>query len=209
MLCTGVRCAPGARERDGRADRDGGDDEAAGRAGPHAGEARAGAAQPRERERVHERGASFPGSAGSTYCLSVLARDTLDAPSAWTAETCTAVPLDERSLNRSRGWTAGTGSAYYRSTYLRSSTYGAKLTRTGVVARQIALVATTCRTCGKVRVYWGTTLLRTISLYSATTVNRKLLTVTTFTSTRTGTLSIKVYSSGRKVIIDGLAVRRN
>ena len=77
------------------------------------------------------------------------------------------------------------------------------------MAKRIALVATTCSTCGKVRVYWGSTLLRTISLYSATTVNRKLITVTTFASTRTGTLSIKVYSSGKKVIIDGVAIHRN
>ena len=153
--------------------------------------------------------ATFPASPGSTYCFSVLARDTLAVPSAWTAETCTAVPLDDRSLGRSSGWAAGTGSAYYRSTYLRSSAYGAKLTRTGVVAKQIALVATTCPTCGKVRVYWGSTLLRTISLSSAITVNRKLITVTTFTGTRTGTLSIQVYSSDKKVIIDGVAIGRS
>jgi hypothetical protein len=77
------------------------------------------------------------------------------------------------------------------------------------VAKQIALVATTCPTCGKVRVYWGSTLLRTISLSSAITVNRKLITVTTFTGTRTGTLSIQVYSSDKKVIIDGVAIGRS
>ncbi len=154
-------------------------------------------------------GAALPGSPGSTYCFSVQARDTLEVLSTWTAETCTAVPLDDRSLARSGNWTSGTGSAYYRSTYRRSGSYGAKLTRTGVVARRIALVATTCPTCGKVRVYWGSTLLRTVSLYSATTVNKKLITVTTFAGTRTGTLSIKVHSSGRKVIVDGVAIRRN
>ena len=153
--------------------------------------------------------ATFPGSPGSTYCFSVLARDTLDATSVWTAETCTAVPLDDRSLTRSGRWTAGASSSFYRSTWLRSYTHGAKLTRTGVVARRIAIVATTCRTCGKVRVYWGSTLLRTISLYSATTVSKKLITVTTFTSARSGTLKIKVHSSGKKVIIDGVAIRRN
>jgi hypothetical protein len=154
-------------------------------------------------------GATFPGSPGSTYCFSVQARDTLDAPSAWTAETCTAVPLDDRSLSRSGSWTSGTGSAYYRSTYRRSASHGAKLTRTGVVAKRIAIVATTCRTCGKVRVYWGSTLLRTINLYSSSTVNKKLITVTSFAGTRTGTLSVKVHSSGKKVIIDGVAIRRN
>jgi hypothetical protein len=152
---------------------------------------------------------TFSASSGYTYCFSALARDTLGTRSAWTSETCTAVPLDDRSLTRSGSWTAGTGAAYYRSTYRRSSTAGAKLVRTGVVARRIGIVATTCSTCGSVRVYLGSTLLRTISLKSATTVNKKLITVTTFPTTRTGTLTIKVYSSGKKVIIDGLAISRN
>lgn len=153
--------------------------------------------------------AIFAGALGSTYCFSVRARDAVGAVSAWTAETCTAVPLDDRSLGRVGSWTAGTGSAYFRSTFVRSTRLGAKLVRTGVVARRIALVATTCPTCGTVKVYWGSTLLRTIKLTSATTVQRKLIPVTTFTRARTGTLTIRISSSGRKVIIDGLAIRRN
>ena len=93
---------------------------------------------------------------------------------------------------------AGTGSPYYRSTYVRSSSYGARLTRTGVVAKRIALLATTCRTCGTVKVYWGSTLLKTVSLYSATTVNKKVIPIKTFTTARSGTLKIKVVSSGKK-----------
>jgi hypothetical protein len=153
--------------------------------------------------------AMFTPWAGYTYCFSVLARDSDGGVSPWTAETCTAIPLDDRALTRSSGWTAGTGSSYYRSTYLRSSTYGANLTRTGVVARRIALLATTCATCGSLKVYWGTTLLKTVSLYSATTVNKKLITVASFAAGRTGTLTIKVSSSGKRVIIDGVAIRRN
>ena len=147
--------------------------------------------------------------AGSTYCVSARAHDDAGLTSGWTAETCTAVPLDDRALSRSRGWTAGAGTNYYAGTYLRTTTLGAKLTRTGVVAKQIALVATTCSTCGSVKVYWGSTLLKTVKLYSKTTVNKKLITVASFTSARSGTLSIRVSSSGKKVLIDGVAIRRN
>ena len=144
---------------------------------------------------------------GWTYCFSVRALDAAAVTSNWSAETCTAMPLDDRSLSRAGSWTLGSSATYYRSTYLRSSSLNAKLTRTSVKARRIAIVATTCSTCGSIKVYWGTTLLKTISLHSATTVNRKLITVTTFTSVRTGTLSIRVITSGKKVIIDGLAIR--
>ena len=56
---------------------------------------------------------------------------------------------------------------------------------------------------------WGSTLLRTIKLTSTTTVNKKLINVTTFTTARTGTLTIRVSSTGRRVVIDGVAIRRN
>jgi hypothetical protein len=151
--------------------------------------------------------ATFPVSPGYTYCFSARVRDTLGALSPWTAETCTSIPLDDRSLGRSSGWTAGSSTSFYRATSLRSPVSGAKLVRTGVVARRIAIVVTTCPTCGSVAVYWGSTLLRTISLRSAVTVNRKVIPVATFPSIRSGTLTITVRSSGRAVIIDGVAIR--
>ena len=153
--------------------------------------------------------ATLNAAAGNTYCFGVRARDVNGVVSAWTADTCTAIPLDDRSLTRSSYWSRGTLSVFYKSTWVRSYTSGAKLTRTGVVARRISLVATTCPTCGKVRVYWGATLLRTVSLYSSTTINKRVIGVTTFTSARSGTLTIRVYGSGRKVIIDGVAIARN
>ncbi|MEI7742828.1 MAG: hypothetical protein WCK58_03635 [Chloroflexota bacterium] len=149
-------------------------------------------------------GATLTGTPGSTYCFSALARNGSGGTSAWTAETCTAVPLDERSMTRSTGWTAGTGAAYYKSTYLKTTKLGARLARTGVQARRIAIVVTTCPTCGKVSVYLGSTLLKTVSLVSATTVNKKVITIATFATVRTGTIAIKVVSSGKKVLVDGL-----
>jgi hypothetical protein len=151
---------------------------------------------------------TMTGKPGSTYCVSVRARDDYDTLSAWTAPTCTAVPLDDRSLAESGTWAKGTSTVYYRSTVKRASATGAKLTRTGVVAKRLAIVATTCSTCGTVKIYRGTTLLRTISLYSAATQHRRVLNVTTFTANRTGTIKVKVSSSGKAVRIDGLVVLR-
>jgi hypothetical protein len=77
-----------------------------------------------------------------------------------------------------------------------------------VVAKTLTLVATTCSTCGTVKVYWGSTLLKTISLASSTTVYRKVFTITTFSAVKTGTVVIKVSTSGKAVMIDGLGVKR-
>ncbi len=149
-------------------------------------------------------------SAGATYCFSARARDDVGYVSpSWSAERCTAVPLDDRSLYAHGSWGRGTGSAYYRATWTRSYAYGAALVRTSVKAKRIAIVATTCPTCGSVRVYLGSTLLRSISLQSSTTVNRRVITVANFSSVRSGTLTIKVSTSRRMVRIDGLAVSRS
>ena len=153
--------------------------------------------------------ATFTGAVGTTYCFSVRSRAASGAVSAWTRETCTAVPLDERSMTKSGSWTAGTGSAYFKSTYLRSTAKGAKLVRTGAQAKRIAIVATTCSTCGRVSVYWGSTLLKTVSLVSTTTKNKRVITIATFAEVRSGTITLKVYASGKKVLIDGLVISKN
>jgi hypothetical protein len=160
------------------------------------------------KDHVTETDGTLGVSKGYTYCFSARARDVEGIVSAWTAESCTAVPLDDRSLTRSSGWAARTGSAYYAGTYLKTKSTGAKLTRTKIVAKRIALVATTCPTCGKVKVYWNGTLLKTVSLASSTTTNRKVITIRNWSSVKSGKLVIKVVSSGRKVVIDGVAISR-
>jgi hypothetical protein len=152
---------------------------------------------------------TFHGLPGSTYCTTVMAHDSVGGSSFWSGENvCTAVPLDDRSLARSSAWALGTGSAHYLGTYTRASTNGATLTRTHVVARHIDLVAMTCSTCGKVRAYFNGVLVATIDLYSATTVYRKVLPILDSATTLNGTLTIKVAGSGKRVVIDGIGIRR-
>jgi hypothetical protein len=146
--------------------------------------------------------------AGSTYCLSVAAHDVDGYVGPWSAERCTATPLDDRSLSRKGSWASGTGSAYYRGTWIRSTALGATAVRASVQAKRISIVVTTCPTCGSVKVYWGSTLLRTVSLVSSTAANRKVIAVATFASVRSGTVTVKVSTSGRKVLVDGLAISR-
>jgi hypothetical protein len=150
--------------------------------------------------------ATFRGSPGSTYCFEVRANDADGIVSPWTPEGCLAVPLDDRSLARSSGWMAGTGPAFYRSTFVRSFAHGARLTRTGVGRGDIVLVASRCPTCGSVRVSSGVRRSKVISLWAPVREDRSLIRLWTWTAP--GTLTITVESSGKKVIIDGIAIRR-
>jgi len=149
------------------------------------------------------------GDPGYTYCFKVLARDADGNTSPWawpdSDGACTAVPVDDRSLVRSGGWAALRDSRFYRSTALRTRHKGATLRFRDIRAPRVRLVATTCPTCGTVKVYRGHHLLGTISLSSPARVDRALLTVEK-AHLRGDTITIKVVSSGRKVIIDGVAI---
>ena len=120
---------------------------------------------------------------GYTYCFAVRARDTSGATSPWTERDnadmdtgCSASPFDDRRLTRSAGWRALEHEKFYRSTALRTSTHGARLTVSNVAARWVALLVTTCPTCGTLRVHWQPSGdRRTISLYSPVRRDRQLI----------------------------------
>jgi uncharacterized delta-60 repeat protein len=145
-------------------------------------------------------------SPGRTTCFSARARDAAGNVGPWGTERCTTTPVDDRSLSRSGSWTALTGSAYYRSTALKSSTAGATLTYASADYRRLAVVVRTCATCGSIKVYRGSTLLKTISLVSTTTVDKKVITVQTSSTIQRGDIRIRQNSGGKPVTVDGLVV---
>jgi hypothetical protein len=143
-----------------------------------------------------------------TYCFSARARDKAGNVSAWSAPKCSAVALDDRSLVAGTGWARTSSSDFYRSTATVTTRSDVTLTRTAVQANGIYLVATRCPTCGTVGVYWNGALIKKVSLYSSTTTRRSVIGITTFTSVRTGTLTIRTLTSNKTVQIDGVALFR-
>lgn len=144
-------------------------------------------------------------SPGYQYCFSVRARDRAGNTGAWSPERCAAMPLDDRALSASTGWTRGSSTSYLFNTYSKTVKIGAQLTRSSVQARRLALVATTCSTCGTVDVYHAGVKLARVTLYSSTTRARQVLWLPLQTKTRTGTISIRSVST-KQVLVDGLAV---
>lgn len=152
---------------------------------------------------------SFPANPGNTYCFSVTVMDAAGNTSAGSPEKCSAMPLDDVSLT-GRGWSRNSGQpGYYRGTYSGSTTRGATLTRPGVQARRLALVATKCPGCGVVDVKVGGTLLKRVNLNATTTKKRQMIALGTFPGVVAGTITITVVTSGKPVFIDGLGVSRN
>jgi hypothetical protein len=145
-------------------------------------------------------------SVGYQYCLSVRARDAVANVGMWSPERCTSVALDDRSLSASSGWTRGTSSAYAYGTWTGAARTGVSLTRTSVQGRRIALVVTTCPTCGVVDVYHAGVKIGRISLYSSRTAYRQIRWLPLQSVTRTGTVVVRTVGS-KRVYIDGFAVQ--
>jgi NAD-dependent protein deacetylase/lipoamidase len=77
-----------------------------------------------------------------------------------------------------------------------------------VQTRLIALVATRCRTCGTVGVYWNGALVKKVSQYASSTARRSGIGVTTFTGVRAGLVSLRSLTNRKTVQVDGLALSR-
>jgi hypothetical protein len=141
---------------------------------------------------------------GGKYCFSVRATDRAGNVSAWTKPTCTVAPFDERGLHKSAGFGAATGAAYYLGTVYSTTRYGeAVWAMTSQPA--LYLVATTCATCGSVEILEQGRRVGVISLHSTTTVYRRVLPIPP--SKYVGELVIRVATSGKRVLIDGLVLK--
>lgn len=147
------------------------------------------------------------GGLGRTYCYEVQSIDKANNLGQRSTRKCTAVPLDDTALLGS-GWSRTAKSGQFNGTWTTTSTKGRTLTRTGIKATRLALVANRVGNGGLVEVRWNGTLVRKISL-KGTAATKKVLPIVTWGTVHTGTLKIKVISaSGRPVRIDGLVVAK-
>lgn len=145
-------------------------------------------------------------SQGYTYCYAVRARDKAGNLGGWSTERCATSALDDRALSVSTGVVRGASTAYTYGTYSRATTTARTFTRTGIQARRLAVVVTTCPTCGSIDVTHAGVYLGRISLTSTTTRVKQLRWLLLQSTTRTGTVSLRTLNT-RPVVIDGLVVQ--
>ena len=122
--------------------------------------------------------------------------DTLSTWSAWSGQRCTAVPLDDRAVTTGQHWTCASGGAYWNSPVRRAR-------RTPLPCRGRPLRwtgsrswATRCGSCGRIKVYVGSSLIGTVNL-TVTHTTQRVMTVLSGLSLRSGTVKI-----------DGLGISR-
>jgi hypothetical protein len=144
-------------------------------------------------------------TAGKTTCLRVRAHDRAGNISDWTPSRCVSVPADERALTASTGWTRVTKTGYYTDTYTWTARAGATMTTPTTKVAKAWLVATRCPGCGTVGIYLGTTQVGTVNLNAVTTQRAAILPAYAGTP-RSGLLTLRVLTNGKRVELDGLAL---
>lgn len=149
--------------------------------------------------------ATFAGDAATTYCFSARAVDDDGATSAWSAERCTATPLDDRALTASGGFVRRTGTGNIEGTYSEATRTGAYLASPPLTGRTVSVVVHRCPTCGTAKVRFAGQVLGTVDLRAATTQRKHVVTYE-LPATATGSVKVSVTSSGRPVRIDAIAV---
>lgn len=157
----------------------------------------------------HARTSTFTGATNTRYCFSAMSRTSANVAGAWSTETCTTVPTDDRSLVRSTAsaWASTVNAGWLASTGSTATAKGSSLTTAQArTVKSISLVSWTCPTCGVVDVYVGATKVGTVSLAKAGAAKRSLLSPIRLTSARTGKVKVVVTSVAKRVSIDGIAI---
>jgi hypothetical protein len=145
---------------------------------------------------------------GYDQCFSTRARDRAGNVSAWSAEKCITVPLDDRALGAGSGWSRLSAAGNYASTLSKATSAGRTLQLPAVQVVRGWLLATRCSTCGSVTVIVGGHVLGVIDLHAATTQRQVRIPLPGAGALRTGALVLKTRSS-QQVLIDGLAIARS
>ncbi|HWJ08935.1 MAG TPA: hypothetical protein VNS46_06130 [Nocardioides sp.] len=145
------------------------------------------------------------GLAPGTHVFRATATDAAGNADPTAATRTWTVPVPARSLQRSAGWSLVSAPGAYAGKVLATSRRNASASYPVRGARRLALVASGGTTHGTVRVYAGSRLLRTISLVTSRSVTKRVIPVTTFSGTWSGTVRIVVTSTGRPVRIEGIA----
>ena len=141
---------------------------------------------------------------GSTYCLSVRARDALGVVTAWSPPTCTTRLFDDTALPLASPWVVKSGyTGFYDDTATVASARGASIS-VGEPFNRAAVLVYRCPRCGVLDVYAGATRLGRLNLDVPSAMTGLFLWVSGRTDAQT--LTLRVASTGRAVVIDGFGL---
>ena len=155
---------------------------------------------------------SFP--AGFTYCFAAQSRDNAGNLSNLSATKCTELPVDDKAMPVGSGtWSRKTGlSGPYARTLSTSTQHNATLKLNNVKARRVGIAYRTCTGCGQVEVLFGSTNLGFVDLTPSASCPTNVICfafANAFPTVKTGNVTFRVRTTGKKVQIDALLANLN
>jgi len=141
-----------------------------------------------------------------THRFTVAARDAQGNQDATPARRTWTVPMDDVGLFHGPGWQLRSSASAYLGTYSVASRQGATLSKQVTGARKIALVASKGPNHGTVKVFAGSSLLRTVTLTAPSLVTKRVIPIASFPNPVNTKIRIVVTSIGKPVRIEGLGV---
>lgn len=156
---------------------------------------------------------------GSTFYFRARAKDRAGNIGNWSVQDLTVVPYDQNVMSYTGDWewsflTQGFNPNHYFDHTLWSTTKGAKAKYAFSKAKEVALILTKRPSGGYANVYIGSTFIKRINFYSASTKYRRAISIKSSSTAFSGTLKVVVRgthppeSRGNRVEIDGLGIRR-
>lgn len=143
---------------------------------------------------------------GSTHCFVVRGRDGSGNYSEWTEPACSSAVLDQRRFTRKGTWRKVNGTQFFQGFAMRATRGAPSLVVGRRSASEVWLVASTCSTCGSVRVKDSGGQAANVSLRSAKKRARAVVRVP-WSQATSGTLTITRLRKAGAVTIDGIAYR--
>ncbi|HET8718481.1 MAG TPA: hypothetical protein VFM50_12095 [Nocardioidaceae bacterium] len=145
--------------------------------------------------------------AGRTHTFRVRAIDAAGNVDRTPARRTFTVPRDNTTLKHSKAWRKRSARHSFGGTYSQTSRRGATLSKKSGHIKRLALVATTGKRYGTVRVYVGKLVVaRTVSLHARKRHRSALIPIRTFKRPRHGRIRVVVTSRHRPVRIEGLGI---
>jgi hypothetical protein len=148
---------------------------------------------------------------GRTYQLRVTAVDRAGNRGAETRSALYVVPIDEKSLSRSRGWSVYSNKGDWYGTHAQAARNGMYLTKT-LTGTKYELMYVKQSAGGYMDVYVNGVRVKRINTYSATTAFRQVVTIGTYATRAARTIKVVVISArdsrsrGTNVAVDAIRV---
>jgi hypothetical protein len=143
--------------------------------------------------------------ASGTHTFAAQGSDSLGNEDKTPATRTFTMPVNNTDL-AGKGWTKVKQKGHFLKTFSTTKKKGAVLKYRSSSIKRVALVVTKGKRYGVVKVYLGKHLLKKVSLAAKRTKKMKVVNVAGFSTARAGTITVKVVSSGKPVVIEGLGV---